>query len=149
GPHVNPSIGLGVVFAVVLVISGVMMWMAAARPARSVTFGAAALAFALASVAVLCVQLAYVGFGPANGAYASVFIGWIAVYAIFTLFCAYWIETQVASMWRLQRGDVDRAIEEGVPTHDVGLAEAGLKACSYFWTYYVAVGLVTFIILWL
>lgn len=149
GPHVNPSIGLGIAFAVVLVISAVLMWMAAARPVRSVAFGAGALVFALGAVALQCVQLAYVGFGPANGAYASVFIGWIAVYAIFTLFCAYWIETQVASMWRLRRGHVDRAIDEGVPAQDVVLAEAGLKACSYFWTYYVAVGIITFIILYL
>ena len=71
------------------------------------------------------------------------------MYAIFTLFCAYWIETQVASMWRMGRGEVQREVAEGVPTHDVPLAEAGLKACSFFWTYYVAIGVIAFIILYL
>jgi heme/copper-type cytochrome/quinol oxidase subunit 3 len=100
-------------------------------------------------VVLQCIQYAKLGFGPANGAYASVYIGWTATYTVFLLFCAYWIETQVASIWRLRRGDVQRPVEAGVPTPDAVLADAGLRACSFFWTFYVLIGVIAFIILYL
>lgn len=149
GRHVNPSIGLGVAIVVVLVISAVLMWMAAARPASSVALGSGALVLALAAIVLQFIEYDYLGFGPGNGGYASVFIGWTAVYSVFTVFCVYWIETQVASMWRLRRGDVQRPVAEGVPSDDRVLAETGLKACSFFWTFYVAIGVIAFIILYL
>lgn len=146
--HVNPSIGLGVAVAVVLVISAVLMWMAATRPTASLPLGAGALALALVAVVLQCIQYAGLGFGPGNGAYASVYIGWTATYTLFLLFCAYWIETQLAGIWRLRRGEVRRAVEEGVPAPDTVLADAGIHACSFFWTFYVAIGVATFIILY-
>src|ERR687884_667681 len=50
GHHVNPSIGLGVAIVVVLIISAVLLWVAAARPAASLGLGFGALVFALAAV---------------------------------------------------------------------------------------------------
>jgi heme/copper-type cytochrome/quinol oxidase subunit 3 len=123
--------------------------MAATRPAIALPLGGGALALALAAVVLQCIEYATQGFGPANGAYASVYIGWTATYTVFALFSAYWIETQVAGLWRLRRGDVARAVEEGVPAPDTVLADAGLRACAFFWTFYVAVGVITFIILYL
>lgn len=148
GRHVNPSIGLGVAIVVLLIISAVLLWMASTRPAVSLPLAAGALVLALAVVALQCVQYAELGFGPGNGAYASVYIGWTATYALFLLFCAYWMETQLAGMWRLRRGDVRRRVEEGVPAPDTALADAGLHACSFFWTFYVGIGVITFIILY-
>ncbi len=148
GHHVSPSIGLGVAILVVLIVSAVLMWMASTRPALSLPLGGGALALALAAVVLQCIQYAVLGFGPGNGAYASVYIGWTAVYTVFMFGCIYWIETQIAGLWRLRRGDVNRPVEAGVPAPDTVLAEANIRACSFFWTYYVLVGVVAFIILY-
>lgn len=149
GRHVNPSIGLGVAIVLVLIFSGVLLWMASRRPASSLALGGGALVLALAAVVLQCIQYANLGFGPGNGAYASVYIGWTATFTVLMLFCIYWIETQVASIWRLRRGGVTRAVEAGVPAPDTVLADASLRACSFFWTYYVAIGVITFVVLYL
>jgi heme/copper-type cytochrome/quinol oxidase subunit 3 len=146
---VSPSIGLGIAIVVALIISAMLMWVASTRPAASLPFGAGALVLALAAVVLQCIQYAYLGFGPANGAYASVYIGWTATYTVFLLGCAYWIETQVASIWRLKRGEVKRPVEVGVPAPDTVLADAGIRACSFFWTFYVVIGVITFVLLYL
>lgn len=149
GHHVTPAIGYGIAIVVVLVGSAVLLRLAALRPAATVTLGSGALVLALGSIAIQCIQYAELSFGPANGAYASVFIGWTGSLAFFTLLCAYWIETQVASIWRLQRGEVQRALREGVPTPDTDLAYAGVRACSFFWSFYVALAFIAFVILYL
>jgi heme/copper-type cytochrome/quinol oxidase subunit 3 len=148
GP-VNPSVGLGVAIAVLLIISAVLLWMAATRPPLALPLGAASLALAFATIVLQCIEYATQGFGPANGAFASVYIGWTATYTVLTFFCLYGIETQVAGMWRLRRGDVRRAVREGVPTPDDVLAEAGLRAFAFFWAFYAAIGVIAFIILYL
>jgi heme/copper-type cytochrome/quinol oxidase subunit 3 len=148
GHHVNPSMGLGVATVVVLVISAVLMWMASTRPPLTLPLGAGALALALAAVVLQCIQYSVLGFGPGNGAYASVYIGWTATYTLFALFCAYWIETQIAGLWRLRRGEVRRKLEEGVPASDPALVDAGIRACAFFWSYYVMIGVVAFLVLY-
>lgn len=148
GKHVNPSIGLGVAIVIVLIVSGVLMWMAASRQESALPLGLGAMALALAAVVLQCISYTVLGFGPGNGAYASVYIGWTVVYSIFLLVCVYWIETQVAGLWRMRRGQVRRAVAEGVPTSDVVLADANIRACAFFWAFYVAVGFITFIILY-
>jgi heme/copper-type cytochrome/quinol oxidase subunit 3 len=146
---VNPSIGLGIAILLCLLASAVMMRMAATQPERRVTAGAAALGLALLSVVLQVIEWTTLGFGPSSGAYASVFIGWTAFYAVFTLPCAYWIETQVASVWRARREGLGRPRREGVPADDVELLVAGVEACSFFWAFYVASGVLAFVILYL
>jgi heme/copper-type cytochrome/quinol oxidase subunit 3 len=146
---VNPSIGLGVAIVVVLVASAVLLRLAARRPFDGLGLGVAALVLALAAVVLQVIEWTTLGFGPDSGAYASVFIGWTAFYAVFALVCAYWIETQVASVWRARREGIDRPRREGVPADDVELLDAGLEACSFFWAFYVASGALAFVILYL
>jgi heme/copper-type cytochrome/quinol oxidase subunit 3 len=145
---VHPSVAFGVIIAVVLVASAVLMRLVAARPGESLPLAAGALGLALLSVLLQVIDWTTLGFGPASGAYASVFIGWTVWYAVFTLPCAYWIETQVASVWRARREGIDRPRREGVPADDVELLVAGIEACSFFWTFYVACGVVAFVILY-
>ncbi|MGN6167324.1 MAG: hypothetical protein ACTHQQ_04020, partial [Solirubrobacteraceae bacterium] len=149
GPNVHPSIGLGVAVVLALIVSAALMWLASTRPATSLPLGGGALVLALAAVVFQCISYANLGFGPASGAYATVYIGWTATFTVLMLFCIYWIETQVATIWRLRREGVQRAVEAGVPAPDTVLADAGIRACSFFWTYYVAIGVITFIILYL
>src|SRR5579884_1581324 len=73
--HVNPSIGLGIVIAVALVLSAVALRLALHRPAQVVALGAASLLLALLAIALQCVEWTTLGFGPASGGYASVFVG--------------------------------------------------------------------------
>ncbi|HEY2596382.1 MAG TPA: hypothetical protein VGK33_21025 [Chloroflexota bacterium] len=143
---VNPSIGLGILIAVVLVASAVAMRVAATRPERTVTAGAAALALALLSVVLQVIEWTTLGFGPASGAYASVFVGWTAFYAVMTVVSAYWIEIQVATAWRSRR-DGGGATPAAVRS-DEDVVQAGLDACSFYWTFFVATGVVLFVVLY-
>ena len=132
----------------IILASAVLMRLAATRPTDALRLGAGALVLALLSVVLQVIDWTTLGFGPLSGGYASVFIGWTAFYAVFTLPCAYWIETQVASSWRGQREGIDRPRREGVPADDVELLVAGVEGCSFFWSFYVATGVLAFVILY-
>jgi heme/copper-type cytochrome/quinol oxidase subunit 3 len=144
---VNPSMGLGIAILLVLLGSAVAMRMAATQPERRVTAGAAALGLALLSVVLQVIEWTTLGFGPASGAYASVFIGWTICYAVLTLASSYWIEIHVATAWRTRREGVAPA--SAAVRSDEDVVQAGLDACSFYWTFFVATGVVLFILLYL
>jgi heme/copper-type cytochrome/quinol oxidase subunit 3 len=144
---VNPSLGLGVVIVVVLILSAAALRLAATNPKQTLGAGVAAVLLALVSIVLQVIQWTTLGFGPASGGYASVYIGWTAFYAVFTLFCAFWIETQIAHAWRRRRQGVGAT--PGQVLTDTALVNAGLEACSFFWTFYVANGIVLFVVLYL
>ena len=54
----------------------------------------------------------------------------------------------MASIWRGQREGIDRPRREGVPADDVELLVAGVEGCSFFWSFYVATGVLAFVILY-
>ena len=139
--HVNPPIGMGVAIVVLLVVSAVLMRLAALRPQEAARPGGGALLLGLAAVVLQFIEYVSLGFGAASGGYASVFIGWTATYAVFAVACLYWIETQIATVWRAKR--------EGIWEDDGEVLRAGLEACSFFWAYYVAIGVAAFVILYL
>ena len=144
--QVNPSIGLGVAIAVVLIVSAVALRAAATQPALTVRAGTAALLLAVLAVVLQVIEWTTLGFGPASGGYASVFIGWTAFYSVFALACAYWIETQAATAWRRDRHGVPATGAEVLT--DTAVLTAGLEACSFFWTFYVANGVLLFVLLY-
>lgn len=139
--HVSPPMGLGVAIIVVLVVSAVALWVAARRPLNSLPLAALALVLALIAVGLQAYEWTTLGFGPSSGGYASVFVGWTITFNVFALGCVYWIETQVATIWRARR--------EGWGTLGATVGEAGLEACSFFWAYYVFFGFAAFVILYL
>jgi len=144
--QVNPSIGLGVAIAVVLIVSAVALRAAATQPALTVRAGTAALLLAVLAVVLQVIEWTTLGFGPASGGYASVFIGWTAFYSVFALACAYWIETQAATAWRRDRHGVPATGAEVLT--DTAVLTAGLEACSFFWTLYVASSVLSFVLLY-
>jgi heme/copper-type cytochrome/quinol oxidase subunit 3 len=146
---VHPSAGLGLAVVALFVLSAVGFRLGAMRPTETIGAGIAALLFALTAVALQCVEYTTLGFGPASGGYASVFVGWTALYALFALGGIYGIEIQIANVWRARREGIDRPLEEGVPADDAELLTAGLEACSFFWAYYVAMGVIAYIVLYL
>ena len=145
--HVEPSLGFGLIILLVLVASAVAMRVAATRPELTVSAGTAALVLALLSVVLQVIDWTTLGFGPESGGYASVFVGWTAFYAVITLMCAFWIETQVATAWR--RGREGAVATPAEVMSDTPVVQAGLEACSFFWSFYVANGLVLFVLLYL
>jgi heme/copper-type cytochrome/quinol oxidase subunit 3 len=145
--HVSPPIGLGVAIVVVLILSAAGLRAAAMRPELAGRAGGAALLLALLAVVLQVTQWTTLGFGPASGGYASVYLGWTAFYSVFALGCAYWIETQVATAWRRGRHGVPASAAHALS--DDAVVNAGLKACSFFWTFYVANGVLLFVILYL
>jgi heme/copper-type cytochrome/quinol oxidase subunit 3 len=146
---VNPSLGLGVAIAALFAVSAIVLRLGAKRPTDTLGAGIAALVLAVAGIVLQFVEYTTVGFGGPSGAYASVFIGWTGTYAVFAIGCVYWIETQVAGLWRARREGLNRAVREGVPAEDIALMRAGIDACSFFWAYYAGVGVLAFIILYI
>ena len=75
------------------------------------------------------------------------YVGWTAFYSVFALASAYWIETQVATAWRRRREGVLVTTAEVMT--DAAVERASLEACSFFWSFYVALGVVLFVLLYL
>jgi heme/copper-type cytochrome/quinol oxidase subunit 3 len=148
GP-VNPSLGLGTAIMALLLGSAVIFRLGARRPADTLATGIVAIVIVLTAIVLQVVEYTTLGFGPASGGYASVFVGWTSLYAVFALIGLYWIETQVASLWRARRGGLARPIREGVPADDVELLWAGIEACSFYWAFFVAIGVLAYIVLYL
>jgi heme/copper-type cytochrome/quinol oxidase subunit 3 len=148
---VNPPVGWGVAIVVVLVLSALALRAAASRPDLTVPAGAVAVVLVMLSVVLQVITWTTLGFGPASGGFASVYVGWTVFYVVFTLPCAFWLETQVATAWRRAREQV-RGMEPASPA-DVytspEVIKAGLDACSFFWSFYVFIGLVLFVLLYL
>lgn len=136
---VNPSLGLGIAIMLALVLSAGLLRASVGRPQRTIALGAGAVALGLLAVVLQVVQWTTLGFGPASGGYASVFVGWTSTYAVLALPCIYWIETQVAGAWRERRVGTAQSDE---------LQAAGLEACSLFWGFYVAAGVLAFVVLY-
>ncbi len=148
---VNPPTGFGIAIVLVLIASALALREATRRPERTVTAGGAALALALVSVVLQVIAWTTLGFGPASGGYASVYVGWTAWYAVFTLPCVYWIETKVATAWRRSReGVLGQEPPAPAEVHtDPAVIYAGLEGASFFWSFYVFIGIVMFVVLYL
>jgi len=144
---VNPPIGFGVAILVALLLSAAALRMAATQSDRRVAVGAGALVLVLLAVVLQVIEWTTLGFGPASGGYASVYVGWTAFYSVFALASAYWIETQVATAWRRRREGV--LVTSAQVLTDAAVEKASLEACSFFWTFYVALGVVLFVLLYL
>jgi heme/copper-type cytochrome/quinol oxidase subunit 3 len=144
---VNPPIGFGVASVVALLLSAAALRMAATQSERRVAVGASALLLVLLAVVLQVIAWTTLGFGPSSGGYASVYVGWTAFYSVFALVSAYWIETQVATAWRRRREGV--LVTSAEVLTDAAVEAASLEACSFFWTFYVALGVVLFVLLYL
>ena len=161
--HVDPSFTLGTLVAVAVVASAVLVRLGladhrAARRAQWRLKGAIALALAVVAIALQIAEWATQGFGPTDGGYASVYVGWTGLYALFVLMVVYWLETLLATAIRY------RKIEHGAPppgeasgdphrmAHDIedplSLVRPGLEALSFFWTFLAGIGVLTWFVLY-
>lgn len=140
GP-VNPSGGLGVSIMSLFVLSAAILRMGHKRPTGDrLSTGLVAIALAIAAIVLQFVEYTTLDFGGTSGGYASVFIGWTACYTLAAIAGLYWIETQVATLWRASKRHVDE--------DEAAIMSAGIEAASFFWLYYAIVGVVMFVVLY-
>lgn len=148
--HVKPEQGLGAAFAACLLLSALAMIVAGRRfkaGQRSWTTPAAAgLGFGLVAVALQCIEYTTQNFGPTDGAFASVFCAWTACYLLAALGTMYWVETNLASELRARREPADADGDIKDPDR---LIAPGLDASVFYWSFLAAIGLLTYVILYL
>jgi heme/copper-type cytochrome/quinol oxidase subunit 3 len=143
---VHPSKGLGVAIMALYLVGAVIYRLAAKRPADVLPAGILAIVMSLVAVALQFYEYTMLDFGAASGGYASVFFGWTALYAIVALLGIYWIETQMASLWRMRREGDSRQVD--MPTDETALVEASIESSSFYWGYFVAIGVLAWICLY-
>jgi heme/copper-type cytochrome/quinol oxidase subunit 3 len=161
--HVDPSLTLGTLTAVALVAAAALLQFAVRdhragrRPAWRVK-GAVALVLLLVAVALQIVEYSTQGFGPTNGPYASVYLGWTGLLALFVLGLAYWVETTLATSIRYRNverggppeghasGDADRTAPD--IENPLSLVRPELEAVSFYASFLAGIGVVTWFILY-
>jgi heme/copper-type cytochrome/quinol oxidase subunit 3 len=148
--HVNPNQALGAAMIACVVLSAVLAVIAGRQMkagSRSWTTPAlGAVVLGLAAVALQCIEYTRQNFGPTNGAYASVFCAWSALYLIAVLGTMYWLETQVATELRARREPAP--VEGDIKEADRMIAPA-LDATVFYWSFLAAIGVVTYVTLYL
>jgi heme/copper-type cytochrome/quinol oxidase subunit 3 len=146
--RVVPDGGFGIAIAALFLFSAVIYRLAARRPAGdSMAAGMIAVVMGLVAIVLQFVEYPVLDFGASQGGYAAVFFGWTATYAIAALMGLYWIEIQVASLWRVRREG--RMRETDVPTSESALLLAGIEASSFYWAFFAAIGVLAYILLYL
>jgi heme/copper-type cytochrome/quinol oxidase subunit 3 len=146
--RVVPDGGIGIAIAGLFLASAIIYRLAARRPVGdSMAAGIIAVLMGLAAVVLQFVEYTVLDFGASQGGYAAVFFGWTATYAIAALMGLYWIEIQVATLWRVRREGKMRETE--VPTSETTLLLTGIEASSFYWAYFVAIGVLAYILLYL
>jgi heme/copper-type cytochrome/quinol oxidase subunit 3 len=148
--HVDPNQALGGAMIGCIVLSAVLAIVAGRQMkagSRSwLTPAAGGVVLGLAAVALQCIEYTRQHFGPTDGAYASVFCAWTAMYLIAVLGTMYWLETQVASELRARRKP---APLDGDIRQPDRLIAPGLAAAVFYWAFLAAIGVVTYVVLYL
>lgn len=148
--HVHPEGALGGAMVGCVVASALVTFLAGRqmkRGARSwLALLAAGVVLGLAAVGLQCIEYTVQDFGPTNGAYASVFCIWTAMYLLAVLGAMYWLETDLASELRARR---QPASDEGDIAEVDRLIAPGLDAGVFFWAFLAAIGVVTYVTLYL
>jgi heme/copper-type cytochrome/quinol oxidase subunit 3 len=133
---VDPPQGFGAAIVTVIVLSGVVLLLASrARESSWLPLVALSLALGLAGVVVQCVEYARLGFGPTDGSYASVFVAWTGLNAVFVLGTMLWLETLLAYGLR-SRGSLP-------------VVRPRLEALGFYWAYLAGLAVVMWVVLYL
>ena len=164
-PHIDPSLALGtastfcVVAAAVVVRLGREDQQAARREAWR-RKGALGTALLLAAIALQIAEWATQGFGPGDGGYASVYIGWTAMLLLFLIGTLYWIWTTLATSIRYRNIPEGQHPPAGHASgdphrerHDIAdplsLVRSQLAAASFYLDFIAIVAVISWIILYL
>jgi heme/copper-type cytochrome/quinol oxidase subunit 3 len=139
--HVHAALTVGIVVLVSVVVSATLLRLALvelraqARPAwRIAALGA--LLLGLVAVGVQCWQYTDLGFGPGDGGYASVYLGWTGFFSILALGVMLWLEALLAST-------------RNVPAVPHVQLRGDVSSVSLVWTMLGLVEIASFILLYL
>lgn len=139
-PHgTDPPQSYGIFIAASLVLSAVSFGYAdRAAKAKRRWVGAAGVAvvLGLAACVAQAFEYAHIPFGPQSGGYASVFIGWTALYTVVVLLSLYQVESIFALGVRHRRDP-----DPQMPT--------GFGPASFYWSLLVGLGVLAYVILYL
>ena len=105
-----------------------------------------ALVLGLGSVALQIAAYTQLGFGPTDGGYASVFVAWTGLTALFTLGTMVWLETLLAYGLR-SRNQFWQAEDD--PHTPPALIRPRLAALAFYWPFLAGLGVVMWIFLYL
>jgi heme/copper-type cytochrome/quinol oxidase subunit 3 len=162
--HVDPSLTLGTLVMALTVASALLVRLGvldhrAARRQQWRLKGLLALAVGLLAVVLQFVEWFSAGFGPADGGYASVFIGWTAFNVLFVLGTLFWLENLVATAFRYRRipsgapAPGEASGDRGRLGHDIAdplsLVRPGLESLSFYWAFLAGLGVFAWIVLYL
>jgi len=140
GHHVHPALTVGIIVLVCVLgsVALVRLSLAGVRTQKSYArnVAIAALVLGLAAVAVQCWQYTDLGFGPGDGGFASVYLGWTGFFTIFAFVVLVWLEILLAS----SQSDTDLRR---------GRFEADAASFSIVWTMLGIVEVAAFILLYI
>ena len=164
-PHnVKAPVALGTVITACVVVSALAAMYGARRLEGGDEYGwrwvgLAALVVGLAAVVLQVVEYFTIGFGPTDGGFASVFLGWTGLYALFVLGTMYWLETLIATSFRYRgagaaghepgeaSGDPDRTGDD--IDRPISLVVPGVTALAFSWGVLAGIGVVSWFVLYL
>jgi heme/copper-type cytochrome/quinol oxidase subunit 3 len=135
GHHVHPALTAGIVILVAVVASVALAHLGKRAEQWRLTACWGALAVGLVAVAVQCWQYTALGFGPGDGGYASVYLGWTGFFTIFALAALLWLEAILAAATRSGVGGLRLATD--------------VESFTLVWTMLGLVEIVAFILLFI
>jgi len=161
--HVDPSQTLGVLITLAVIVAAVLLRLGLAdhraerRPAWRVK-GVIAAVLLLVAFALQIVEWSIQGFGPTDGGYASVFVGWTGMQALFVLGLLYWLETTLATSFRYRGAQYQLAAEQAsgdahrtAPDieNPLVLVRPELEALSFYALFLAGLAVITWVVLYL
>ena len=162
--HVDPSVALGTVEAVAVVVAAVLL-RDALRQRRAGRLdawrlrGVVTLVLLAAAIGVQIAEWSTQGFGPTDGAYASVYFGWTSFEVMFLVGLLYWVETTLATSLRHRRytnyqfapGEASGDPDKAHPDIDdpLSLVPAQLEAVSFFAAVLAVIVVISWVVLYL
>ncbi|MGB2952563.1 MAG: cytochrome c oxidase subunit 3 [Gaiellaceae bacterium] len=138
--HIHPSRAYGIAILICVLASVGAAWLGAwsTRTANVPRWRAgmsAAILLALAAVGLQSAEYANLGFGPGDGSFPSVFVGWTGLYIVNVLAVIYWLTTLLSESFnRLGRPiELIRPTAEGLALYwgVLGLVELGAFLLLY------------------
>jgi heme/copper-type cytochrome/quinol oxidase subunit 3 len=163
--HVDPSLTLGTLATAAVVAAAILLRLALQnRRGENLRAwrqkGGVALGLLLLAIVLQIVEWATQGFGPTDGSYAGVYLGWTALEILFVLGLAYWVETTLATSLRYRKtadktefeaGEAAGDPHRGAPDIDdpLKLVLPELAAVSFYATFLAGVFVVSWVVLYL
>ena len=161
--HIDPPQTIGVLVTLAIVVGAVLVRLgyrdhvADRRPAWRIKGVVAGVVFVVAIVLQIA-GFATQGFGPTDGGYASVYVGWTGLQAVFVLGLLYWLETTLATSIRYRGGQAKRAeaeasgdVEREQPdiADPLALVRPALEAMSFYALFLAGLAVAAWVILYL